>query len=139
MGCVEDSRPKKVPYNPNYDDLQARASVKIPKWWGTLADALLTLESGHYSGLGFMLTPPLVMIDLDHSLTEQHKQSPTRKQQRLYNRSIPIRNFPQAAQDCIFSPMDSYQEKGYTPQLRCMDKTALPPSPHTISQEHHQR
>jgi len=27
---LEDGRPKKVPYNPNYDDLQARASVKIP-------------------------------------------------------------------------------------------------------------
>jgi putative DNA primase/helicase len=64
---LEDGKPKKVPYNPNYDDIQARASVKIPKSWGTLADALLTLKSGHYSGLGFMLTPPLVMIDLDHS------------------------------------------------------------------------
>ena len=64
---LEDGRPKKVPYNPNYNHLQARASVKIPKSWGTLADALLTLQSGHYSGLGFMLTPPLVMIDLDHS------------------------------------------------------------------------
>jgi putative DNA primase/helicase len=63
---LEDGRPKKVPYNPNFDHLQARASVKIPTSWGTLADALLTLQSGHYSGIGFVLTPPLVMIDLDH-------------------------------------------------------------------------
>jgi putative DNA primase/helicase len=67
-GELEDGKPKKVPYNPNYEHLQARASVKIPKSWGTLADALLTLESGHYSGLGFVITPPLVMIDLDHSV-----------------------------------------------------------------------
>lgn len=65
---IEDGRPKKVPYNPNYEHLQARASVKIPKSWGTLADALLTLQSGHYSGIGFVITPPLVMIDLDHSV-----------------------------------------------------------------------
>ena len=57
-----------MPYNPNFDHLQARISVKVPTSWGTLADALFTLESGHYSGLGFMLTPPLVMIDLDHSV-----------------------------------------------------------------------
>jgi putative DNA primase/helicase len=65
---IEDGRPKKVPYNPHYEHLQARASVKIPKSWGTLADALLSLESGHYSGIGFMITPPLVMIGLDHSV-----------------------------------------------------------------------
>jgi primase-polymerase (primpol)-like protein len=65
---LEDGKPKKVPYNPNFDHLQARAIVKIPTSWGTLADALLTLQSGHYSGIGFVITPPLVMIDLDHSV-----------------------------------------------------------------------
>jgi hypothetical protein len=30
-GEIEDSKPKKVPYNPNYYHVQARASVKIPK------------------------------------------------------------------------------------------------------------
>jgi primase-polymerase (primpol)-like protein len=64
---IEDGKPKKVPYNPHYYHIQARASVKIPKSWGTLADALTALQSGHFSGLGLMLTPPLVMIDLDHS------------------------------------------------------------------------
>jgi putative DNA primase/helicase len=67
---LEESKPKKVPYNPNYSHLssmQPRASVKIPKSWGTLTQALTALESGHYSGVGFMITPPLVMIDLDHS------------------------------------------------------------------------
>src|SRR6266487_1344108 len=65
-GEIEDGKSKKVPYNPNYH--LVRASVKIPTSWGTLAQALTTLQSGHYSGLGFMLTPPLVMIDLDHSV-----------------------------------------------------------------------
>jgi putative DNA primase/helicase len=64
---LEDGKPKKVPYNPQYDHLQARASVKIPKSWGTLDQSLIALQSGHYSGIGFMITPPLVMIDLDHS------------------------------------------------------------------------
>src|SRR5207248_10515781 len=62
---LEDGKSKKVPYNPNH--LLARASVKIPKSWGTLDQALTALETGNYSGLGFMLTPPLVMVDLDNS------------------------------------------------------------------------
>lgn len=62
---LEDGKQKKVPYNPNYKN--ARASVKIPKSWGTLDQALTNLETGNFSGLGFMLTPPLVLIDLDNS------------------------------------------------------------------------
>ena len=64
-GELEVGKRKKVPYNPNYR--LARASVKIPKSWGSLDTALHALETGNYSGLGFMLTPPLVMVDLDHS------------------------------------------------------------------------
>ena len=89
---VEDSKPKKVPYNPNYDDIQARASVKIPKSWGTLAEALTALQSGYYSGLGFMLTSPLVMIDLDHS----------------YDRTTQTITDPQAAE--IVQSLNSYTE-----------------------------
>src|SRR6266699_1683775 len=55
---LEDGKHKKVPYNPNY--FPARASVKIPKSWGTLDQSLNALESGNYSGLGFMITPPFV-------------------------------------------------------------------------------
>jgi putative DNA primase/helicase len=62
---LEDKKVKKVPYNPTHNLI--RASVKVPKSWGTLEEALHALESGNYSGLGFMLTPPLVMIDLDNS------------------------------------------------------------------------
>src|SRR6266581_7863767 len=62
---LEDGKKKKVPYNPQFH--RVRASVKIPKSWGTLDQALKALESGNYSGLGFMITPPLVMVDLDNS------------------------------------------------------------------------
>ena len=88
---LEDGKQKKIPYNPHYRN--ARASVKIPKSWGTLDDALLTaLESGHYSGLGFMLTPPLVMIDLDHS----------------FDRATQTITDPQAAE--IVQSLNSYTE-----------------------------
>jgi len=61
----KEGKQKKAPYNPNHRN--AYASVKIPKSWGTLEQALTALESGEYSGIGFVITPPLVMIDLDHS------------------------------------------------------------------------
>ena len=44
---LEAGKRKKVPYNPNYRN--ARASVKIPKSWGRLPEALTALESGNYS------------------------------------------------------------------------------------------
>src|SRR6266480_7439663 len=59
---LEEGKRKKVPYNPNFRT--ARASVKIPKSWGTLEQSLKALEGGDYSGLGFMITPPLVFVDL---------------------------------------------------------------------------
>jgi putative DNA primase/helicase len=62
---LEDGKKKKIPYNPQLHRI--RASVKVPKSWGTLDQALKALETGDYSGIGFMLTPPLVMIDLDNS------------------------------------------------------------------------
>jgi len=65
-GELEEGKRKKVPYNPNYR--LARASVKIPTSWGTLDQSLEALATGNYSGIGFMVTPPLVFIDLDHSL-----------------------------------------------------------------------
>jgi len=39
---------KKAPYNPKVRN--AYASVKIPKSWGTLEQALTALETGEYSG-----------------------------------------------------------------------------------------
>ena len=65
-GKLEDGKRKKVPYNLHYRN--ARASVKIPKSWGTLNQSLHALETGNYSGIGFMITPPLV-IDKDAPLT----------------------------------------------------------------------
>ncbi len=79
IGELEEGKRKKVPYNPHHRFI--RASVKIPKSWGSLQQALTALETGNYSGLGFMLTPPIVMVDLDKSLTGQQERSltPTRK------------------------------------------------------------
>jgi primase-polymerase (primpol)-like protein len=65
---LEEGKRKKVPYNPNYYNIHARSSVKIPKSWGTLEQSLKALESGTCSGIGFMITPPFVFIDLDHSI-----------------------------------------------------------------------
>jgi putative DNA primase/helicase len=60
-----EGKKKKVPYNPHHH--LVKANVKIPKSWGTLDQSLKALETGNYSGIGFMLTPPLSFIDLDHS------------------------------------------------------------------------
>jgi len=89
-GELEAGKRKKVPYNPNYPN--ARASVKIPKSWGSLPDALTALESGNFSGIGFMITPPLVFIDLDHS----------------YDRTTGTITGPKAAE--IVQSMNSYTE-----------------------------
>src|SRR5712691_3544900 len=59
-GELEDGKRKKVPYNPNYRN--ARANVKIPKSWGSLEAALTAIETGNYSGIGFMITPPLAFL-----------------------------------------------------------------------------
>lgn len=68
-GELIEGKRKKVPYNPNYRN--AKASVKIPKSWGSFETALTALESGNYSGLGLMITPPLVFIDLDHCVAKE--------------------------------------------------------------------
>ena len=89
-GELEAGKRKKVPYNPNYRN--ARDSVKIPKSWGSLPDALTALESGNFSGIGFMITPPLSFIDLDHS----------------YDRTTGTITDPKAAE--IVQSMNSYTE-----------------------------
>jgi putative DNA primase/helicase len=87
---LEEGKQKKAPYNPNYRNTYA--SVKIPKSWSTLEQALTALASGFYSGIGFMITPPLVFIDLDHS----------------YNRTTGIITDPQAVE--IVQSLNSYTE-----------------------------
>ena len=67
-----EGKAKKVPYNPHYRF--SRASVKIPKSWGTVDTALTALATGNFTGLGVMLTPPLVFIDLDHCLSKETGQ-----------------------------------------------------------------
>lgn len=64
-----EGKQKKAPYNPNHRN--AYASVKIPKSWGTVNQALNALATGIYSGIGFVITPPLTFIDLDHSVSKE--------------------------------------------------------------------
>ena len=89
-GELEGEKHKKVSYNPHYKN--ARASVKISKSWGTLEQSLIALETGNYSGIGFMLTPPLVLVDLDKS----------------FDRVTRIITNPQAAE--IVQALNSYTE-----------------------------
>lgn len=58
------SKPTKVPYSPRYG---TKASVTDRNHWGNFADACVALNSGMYSGLGFVLTEedPYGFIDLD--------------------------------------------------------------------------
>lgn len=61
----------KVPYHPSG---LYRASSTNPHTWGTLQEALSTLSTGGFAGLGFMLDPnrlPLTFIDLDHCLSRE--------------------------------------------------------------------
>ncbi len=85
-----EGKPKKAPYNPNVRN--AYASVKIPKSWGTLDHALSALSTGIYSGIGFVITPPLVFLDLDHSVSKETGEITD----------------PQAAE--IVQPVNSYTE-----------------------------
>jgi primase-polymerase (primpol)-like protein len=63
----KDEAAHKVPYNPRR--LLYRASSKRPESWGTMQQALAAYSSGNFSGIGFMVTPPFVLIDLDHSFS----------------------------------------------------------------------
>ena len=103
---VAGDKVKKVPYNPHSH--LARASVKIPKSWGTLTEALTALETGNYSGLGFMLTPPLVMVDLDNS----------------YDRTTHTITDPQAAE--IVQSLHSYTEASPGKGLHVLAYGTLP-------------
>ena len=60
------SKPTKIPYSPRYG---SKASVTEPDHWGSFADACEALNSGMYSGLGFVLTrdDPFGFIDLDNA------------------------------------------------------------------------
>src|SRR5436305_14781444 len=52
-----EGKQKKVPYNPRSSF--SHASVNRPSTWGTVGEALTALQSGEYSGIGLMITPPL--------------------------------------------------------------------------------
>jgi hypothetical protein len=57
-------KPTKVPYAAKWG---THASVTKPSTWGTFDDAVAAVQSGKYSGLGFVLTydDPYTFVDLD--------------------------------------------------------------------------
>lgn len=59
----------KIPHNPATG---YRASVKDPTTWGTFDAACAAVQSGGFSGIGFVFTEsdPFVGIDFDHCITE---------------------------------------------------------------------
>ncbi len=65
---------KKPLYNPKpyHRDTYYRASVDIPKSWGTLNQALHALASGYFHGIGFVFSKddPFTGIDLDHCIAQ---------------------------------------------------------------------
>jgi hypothetical protein len=79
-GELEEGKRKKVPYDPNYR--LARASVKIPKSWGTLEQSLTALATGNYSGIGFMLTPRLPLLIFTTDVTNKAEKSAIRRHRR---------------------------------------------------------
>jgi len=61
-----DGQKKKPPFNPNTGDA---ASPTDRTTWGTLDSAFTALATGHFNGIGFMLShSPFSGIDLDHCI-----------------------------------------------------------------------
>ena len=44
-----------------------KASIRKPSSWASLPEALSAFATGRYAGIGAMLTPPFVLVDLDHT------------------------------------------------------------------------
>lgn len=66
----KDGRLTKVPYSPKY---HGKASSTNPDSWGSFDLANKKLESGEYSGLGFVFSQStgLIFLDLDHCLDDK--------------------------------------------------------------------
>lgn len=72
----------KAPYNPH--NPSRHASSTNPETWSTLSQALT--RTSKYTGLGIVLCPPLIGIDLDHCVDTQGTLSPLA--QRVIERFI---------------------------------------------------
>ena len=78
---VDAKKPTKVPYQSRTG---RHAKVTDPNTWGTFKDALLAMETGWYSGVGFVLAAddPYTFIDLDY--TEDAEQF--ERQKRIFEK-----------------------------------------------------
>jgi AAA domain len=55
-------RATKVPYQPN----GRRANVNLSSTWSNFGDVVLAFERAGYNGIGRVVTPPFVALDIDH-------------------------------------------------------------------------
>ncbi len=74
----EKNKPDKVPYNPRSlsHEQPWHASVTKPRTWASFSEAVRALNSGRYTGVGFVFhgSDPFCGIDLDHCLDEETHQ-----------------------------------------------------------------
>jgi hypothetical protein len=59
---------------PPYQITGAPAKSNDPETWASFNDVLKTYQIGKFDGIGFMLTPPYVGIDLDSCINPQSKE-----------------------------------------------------------------
>lgn len=65
--AVIDQETKKPPFSPRTGK---RASVAEKTTWGSFQEAQRAYEYGHFAGVGFMLTPGIVGMDIDHCIVD---------------------------------------------------------------------
>jgi primase-polymerase (primpol)-like protein len=94
----------KVPFNPK----EYKASIRKPQSWGTLTEAMQAFANGRYAGIGAMLTPPFVLIDLDHS----------------YERATKTITSPQAKR--VVSLLNSFTEASPNDGLHILVQASMP-------------
>ena len=66
-------RQRKIPYSPLYD---GKASTTNPDTWTTYENAMESLKTGKYDGIGYVLDEGIVFIDLDHCRTADGSLTP---------------------------------------------------------------
>lgn len=101
----------KVPYTPGK---RSNASTTDPATWGGYHAACASYEAETRAGIGFVITPPYVGIDLDHCVTDGQIE-------------------PWALR--IIQAVDSYSEYSQSKQgIHILIKGALPPDPRRLGQ-----
>lgn len=72
----DKGKQRKIPYSALYD---GKASTTNSRAWTTYDNALQSLKSGKYDGLGFVLDKNITFIDLDHCIGDNGDLTPLAK------------------------------------------------------------